>query len=344
MSPSLAIRLERPGHFEAIADPLPSPGPDEARLRLHRIGVCGTDIHAYHGRQPFFNYPRILGHELAGEVLSAPAGSGLKAGDLVAVEPYLNDPLSPASRKAKPNCCEQLQVLGVHCDGGMRTELNVPARKLHLASSLSLDQMASVEMLGIGYHAVGRSAAVGTECALLLGAGPIGLSVLTFLRSRVERVVVADLSHNRLDFCRDALGVSHTLHLSKEMDETSLLHAVRQACGGELPDLVFDATGSRASMERTFQLVAHGGTIVLVGLTTEPLALDDANFHRREITLKASRNATTTEFRAVIDAIADGKAETDSWITHRLKLDEVPGRFATMVGDRDLRKAIIEVP
>jgi len=123
-----------------------------------------------------------------------------------------------------------------------------------------------------------------------------------------------------------------------------LLHAVRQACGGELPDLVFDATGSRASMERTFQLVAHGGTIVLVGLTTEPLALDDANFHRREITLKASRNATTTEFRAVIDAIADGKAETDSWITHRLKLDEVPARFATMVGDRDLRKAIIEVP
>jgi 2-desacetyl-2-hydroxyethyl bacteriochlorophyllide A dehydrogenase len=344
MRPDQAIRLERPGSFVTVSDPLHAPQAYEARLRIRRVGVCGTDIHAYHGRQPFFSYPRILGHELAGEVLSAPTGSGLKTGDLVAVEPYLNDPLSPASGKAKPNCCEQLQVLGVHCDGGMRTELNVPVRKLHLASSLSLDQMASVEMLGIGYHAVGRSAAVGTDCALILGTGPIGLSVLTFLRSRVERVVVADLSRKRLDFCRDALGAVHTLHLSHDMDEVSLLHALRETCGGGLPDLVFDATGSRASMERTFQLVAHGGTIVLVGLTTEPLTLDDANFHRREITLKASRNATTTEFRAVIDAIASGKAEADSWISHRMNLDEVPGRFAAMVGDPGLRKAIIEIP
>jgi len=343
MSPHFAVRLAEPGRFESIQDPLPDAAPDEARIRIRRIGVCGTDIHAFHGRQPFFSYPRILGHELAGEVLSAPAGSGLNIGDVVAVEPYLNDPSSPASTAGNSNCCEQLQVLGVHCDGGMRAELNAPVRKLHPAPGLSLDQLALVEMLGIGYHAVGRASLNGSGCALVLGAGPIGLSVLTFLRSRVARTVVADLSSSRLEFCHDAFGVSETLRLSPDMDDSSVLQAVRQSCGGTLPTLIFDATGNRASMDRTFHLVAHGGEIVFVGLTTEPLTLDDPNFHRREITLRASRNATTPEFRAVIDAIAAGTVDTDPWVTHRLPLDEVPEGFGRMVGDPTLRKGIIEV-
>jgi threonine dehydrogenase-like Zn-dependent dehydrogenase len=176
------IVLARPGRFERRMGELADPAPGEARIRIRRIGVCGTDIHAFHGRQPFFVYPRILGHELGAEVVAVNGDSGWKPGDLVAVEPYLNDPASPASRKGMSNCCESLRVLGVHGDGGMRPELNLPVHKLHRGASASLDQLALVEMLCIGRHAVNRGRAGREDGVLVLGAGPIGLGVVAFLQ------------------------------------------------------------------------------------------------------------------------------------------------------------------
>jgi len=340
-----AIRLEEPGRFTETRDALAEPAPGEARVRIRRIGVCGTDIHAFHGRQPFFDYPRVLGHELAAEVVSLPDdspadASALRPGQLVAVEPYLNDPDSPASRRGRTNCCESLRVLGVHCDGGMRPEINVPARKLHRADAASADQLALVEMLGIGCHAVNRSRADASDRALVLGAGPIGLSVLSFLQRRTGEIAVADLDEARLAFCREGFGVERTLPV---LPDRPLEPAIRDAFGGRLPDLVFDATGNRASMQSTFGLAAHGGRIVFVGLFRGEVTFDDPDFHRRELTLLASRNAVSAEFGEVIDAMESGAIDTSPWITHRLDLAEVPGRFADLVTDPALRKAVIEV-
>jgi len=326
------IRLEEPGRFVEREGELADPRPGEARVRIRRIGVCGTDIHAFYGRQPFFEYPRILGHELAAEIVALNGNSDLKVGQTVAVEPYLNDPDSPASRRGKTNCCESLQVLGVHCDGGMRPEINVPIRKLHSSSSASVDQLALVEMLGIGRHAVNRSQATHADAALVLGAGPIGLSVLSFLKLHTDHITVADLDESRLAFCREAFGIKNTIHIKPDPDLSR-----------ERPDIIFDATGNSGSMLSTFDLVAHGGRIVFVGLFQGDITFNDPNFHRREISLLSSRNATSTEFADVIASIEKGEIDTDPWITHRLNLLDVPDQFAATIADPSLRKAVISV-
>lgn len=334
------IRLEKPGRFGKHTADVPNPNEGSARIKIRRIGVCGTDIHAFHGRQPFFKYPRILGHELAAEIVSLNGASDLKVGDLVAVEPYLNDPASPATQKGKPNCCESLQVLGVHADGGMRPEINLPIAKLHKAGSATVDQLALVEMLCIGCHAVNRSLASEADKALIVGTGPIGLSTLSFLQTRTGNIAVADLDEARLQFCREVFGVQHTL---KVEPGKSLENNLREAFGGDLPDLILDATGNRSSMLSTFDLASHGGRIVFVGLFEGEAEFNDPNFHKRELTLMASRNAIPAEFTQVINAMESGLINTDPWITHRLDLADVPDRFGSVIDDPSLRKAVIHL-
>lgn len=334
------IVLAEPGRFalgrEALVDPLPG----EARVRIRRIGVCGTDIHAFHGRQPFFEYPRILGHELGAEIVAINGSSVFAVGEAVSVEPYLNDGMSPASQKGKTNCCESLQVLGVHCDGGMRPFLNVPIHKLHRADSATMDQLALVEMLCIGQHAVNRSFVGESDKVLVLGAGPIGWSVISFLKGQAARVVVADLSESRLAFSRDVLGADETVAVPTG---GAMIPLIRDAFGGELPDVIFDATGNRASMLSTFDLAAHGGRIVFVGLFQGEVVFSDPNFHRRELTVMSSRNATSAEFGQVIAAMESGRIDTTPWITHRLPYADVPTGFAKTVGEGALRKAVIHL-
>src|SRR6516165_7985436 len=179
-----AILLERPREFTQVEVPEPSaPGPGEALVRVHRVGICGTDISGYLGKMPFYSYPRIPGHELGVEVLAVGAGvANVKAGDRCSVEPYINDPQSYASRRGRPNCCEKLEVLGVHRDGGMRPQFLVPARKLHPATKLSFEQLALVETLAIGCHASFRADPKPDEACLIIGAGPIGLATLEFVK------------------------------------------------------------------------------------------------------------------------------------------------------------------
>lgn len=336
----LEIHLEKPGTFIQSAGEVPDLPSGHARVRIRRIGVCGTDIHAFHGRQPFFEYPRILGHELGAEIVEVNGDSDFRPGEAVTLEPYLNNPESPASRKGKTNCCEDLQVLGIHCDGGMRPLISVPLHKLHRAASASMDQLALVEMLCIGQHAANRSGLSENDTALVIGTGPIGMSVLQFVRAITPNVVVADLDESRLAFCREALGIEQTIRITPESDMEKEL---RDRFGGELPGTILDATGNRHSMAGTFDCIAHGGTIVMVGLFQGDLAFNDPNFHRREVTLKASRNATSAEFGQVIAAIEAGKIDTDPWITHRMELAEVPDQFAKITGAAGMRKAVIEV-
>lgn len=335
----LSVVLAEPGRFALGEAPEAPPAPGEARVRVHRIGVCGTDLHAFAGNQPFFSYPRILGHELGVEVLEAPPDSGLKPGDRCSVEPYLNCGRCVACRRGRPNCCCELKVLGVHADGGMRPEIAVPARKLHPSARLGYDQLALVETLGIGAHAVERGAPERGEFAAVVGAGPIGLGVIQLLVAAGAHVAVLDTSETRLAFCRDRLGLRRLVDPSREDARAALT----RIGGGEAPTLVFDATGNPRSMRAAFELPANGGRLVLVGLFQGELAFDDPSFHRRELSVFASRNAQPATFRSIIALIEDGRIDTAPWITHRMTLREVPERFAAVAGDRTLLKAMISV-
>lgn len=336
----LQITLDQPGKFSTGEGPVPVPAPGEALVRVHRIGVCGTDLHAFAGKQPFFNYPRILGHELGVEVIDpGTEPHGLKAGDRCSVEPYLNCGKCIACRTGKPNCCTDLRVLGVHTDGGMRPMFCVSARKLHKSAKLSYDQLALVETLGIGAHAVERADVKAEDFVLVIGAGPIGLSVIQFVLARGAKLAVMDMSAARLEFCQKQLGVVHAF--SPGADVPAQLRALG---GGDLPTVVIDATGNPKSMAGTFDLPAHGGRIVFVGLFQGEVTFNDPNFHRRELTLLASRNALPGTFRDIINLIEAGRVDTTPWITHRCTLADIPARFPEFAGNPAVIKTVIDVP
>ncbi len=320
-----ALRLERPGHFELVdIAPPPAPGPGEVLVGVRRIGVCGTDLHAFAGNQPFFSYPRVLGHELGVEVLAAGEGSGdLAPGDRCSVEPYMNCGRCVACRRGKPNCCVGLKVLGVHADGGMTETIVVPARKLHRSRTLSFDQLALVETLAIGCHAVNRAAPAAGEFVLVAGAGPIGLSVIQFAVEAGCRVIVLDVNESRLSFCGRQMGAAHLVDGSRE----DPVEALARITGGEMPTTVFDATGSPRSMAASFLYPAHGGTLAFVGLFQGEVSFNDPNFHRRELTLLACRNALPGDFDRIIALVEAGRIDTSPWITHRAALAEAAGSF-----------------
>ncbi len=335
----MQIALERPGHFIATDGTAPSPAPGEALVRVHRIGVCGTDLHAFAGRQPFFNYPRILGHELGVEIIDPGSEPhGLEPGDRCSVEPYINCGRCIACRCGRFNCCADLKVLGVHIDGGMRPVLAVPARKLHRSSTLAYDQLALVETLAIGAHAVERADIKRDDVVLVIGAGPIGLSVIQFVQVHGPMLAVMDVRESRLDFCRRQLGVAHTLVGGPDVSDQ-----LRGIGGGEMPTVVIDATGNPASMTGTFNLPAQGGRIVFVGLFQGEVTFNDPNFHRRELTLLASRNALPGNFRDIIALIEAGRIDTAPWITHRFDLADTPQRFPEIAADPAVIKSVISV-
>ena len=336
----LTIVLEQPGRFAVADRPDLAAAPGTALVRVHRIGVCGTDLHAFAGKQPFFTYPRVLGHELGVEVLDpGDEPNALRAGDRCSVEPYLNCGRCIACRRGKPNCCTTLQVLGVHTDGGMVPLLRVPARKLHASAKLDYDQLALVETLGIGAHAVERAAPTKDDFVLVIGAGPIGLSVIQFAKVSGATLAVMDVSDTRLEFCRKQLGVAHTLKPGPGAADE-----LRRLGGGDLPTCVIDATGNPQSMMGCFDLPAHGGRIVFVGLFQGEVTFNDPNFHRRELTVMGSRNALPGTFREVIRLVESGAVDTRPWITHRLQLAEVPTVFPKdIAGNPTLLKAMIEV-
>jgi 2-desacetyl-2-hydroxyethyl bacteriochlorophyllide A dehydrogenase len=229
-------------------------------------------------------------------------------------------------------------VLGVHGDGGMGELLAVPAHKLHRSNQLGYDQLALVETLGIGAHAVERAEPTANDFILVIGAGPIGLSVIQFALITGATVAVMDISESRLAFCRNQMGVIHTLTAGP--DAADQLMAIG---GGDLPTIVIDATGNPRSMAGAFDLPANGGRIVFVGLFQGELAFNDPNFHRRELTVCASRNALPGTFTSIIESMESGKIDTTPWITHRVALADLPEKFDEISKDPVLLKCMIEV-
>ena len=322
------VLLNKPGDFlltETEAPPAPLPG--QAMVRVRRVGVCGTDFHAFRGDQPFFSYPRILGHELGVEVISVGSGeSDLRAGDLCAVEPYLNCGTCVSCRRGRPNCCVYLKCLGVHIDGGMREFINVPLAKLHRSERLSLDQLALVETLGIGAHAVERASLEPGESVLIIGAGPIGLSIIQFAQLANVRIMVVDTNQERLQFCQRFLQVDRVACAG-----SSAVAALKDFTSEDFPTVVFDATGNRQSMMQAFDFVANSGRLVLVGLVLGDVSFSDPDAHRRELTLLCSRNSTPTTFDRVISLIEAGKIDTTPWITHRAPMERMIKEFPAWV-------------
>ncbi len=319
------------------AEPGPPP-PGWATVDVRHVGICGTDYHIYEGKHPFLEYPRVMGHELSGVVSAVGEGTALANGAAVVVNPYIACGSCVACRKGKPNCCTAIRVLGVHTDGGMCERIDVPADNLYPAQGLSLRDAATVEFLAIGAHAVRRSMATEGR-ALVVGIGPIGLGTAIFARIAGLDVTLLDASEERLGFAADTLGFSSGI-----VADPAAADEVRRLTGGDGFDVVFDATGHAGSIMAGFAHVAHGGVYVLVSVVKDEIRFADPEFHKREMTLIGSRNATKIDFDHVVASIAAGKVPLDALVTHTTTLDRVPEDLPRWARDkRGLIKAIVTV-
>ncbi len=328
-----------PHQFDYADTEIPVAGAGETLLKIKRIGICGTDLHAFEGTQPFFSYPRILGHELAAEIVSTDA-AGFAVGETVTFIPYFYCGKCIACRMGKPNCCAAINVCGVHVDGGMRDYLVVPSYALVHGAGLSCDELALVEPLAIGAHGVRRAMLEADEFVLVIGAGPIGLGTMEFARIAGGKVIAMDINDNRLAFCKDRLKVDFTINPLAE-DAMEKLKAITN---GDMPTVVIDATGSLKAINNAFQYLGHGGRYVLIGLQKGDISFNHPEFHKRESTLMSSRNATRADFEHVVSCMKKGWVNPATYITHRVAFEDVKANFESWLDPANgVIKAMVEM-
>lgn len=329
-----------PGRFEYAERQKPVLMDGHAIIKIKRIGICGTDLHAFEGTQPFFEYPRILGHELAGELVAFDNTLDFEAGEAVTFIPYFNCGKCIACRSGKSNCCVDIKVCGVHQHGGMVEYLSVPAYSLVHGEGLSFDELALVEPLAIGAHGVRRADVQPGEFVLVMGAGPIGLGIMEFARIAGGQVIVLDVNEHRLGFCRDKLQICYTINAATE----NITARLNEITGGDFPTVVIDATGNRNAINNGFLYMAHGARYVLVGLQKGELCVSHPEFHKREATLMSSRNANRTDFEYVVACMKKGSVNPANYITHRVLFNQVKDEFANWLKPEfGVIKAMVEV-
>ncbi|MBS4178223.1 zinc-binding alcohol dehydrogenase family protein [Lederbergia citrea] len=334
------IVCQEPYKWALIESEKPTCQQGEALVRVQRIGICGTDLHAFCGNQPYFTYPRVLGHELSGTVEEIRSeDTTIKVGDQVSIIPYLECGHCPACRSGKTNCCSSLKVLGVHQDGGMTEFISVPADHLIEANDLTLDQAAIIEPLSIGAHAVRRAKLQKGEKVLVIGAGPIGLGVMAFAKLQGATVAAMDMNKERLHYSKNEIGIDHTVHAGE-----NTINELRELFNGELPETVFDATGNVHSMNASFAYPEQGGKLIFVGLVKDNVIFSDPEFHRKELTLMSSRNSTKEDFLHVKQALESSKVHIDGFLTHHCHFQEMPIVFEDwLTPESNVIKAIVEI-
>lgn len=333
------IVCEKPREFLLKDKPMPEPKEGEVLLKIKRIGICGTDIHAYGGTQPFFEYPRILGHELAAEYIKGNA-KGFKPGDKVSVIPYFNCGQCVACRNGLTNCCANIKVFGVHIDGGMAEYITISEQYVLHGQGLDYDELVLIEPLAIAAHGLRRAAVEAKDTVLIMGAGPIGIGLIQFAKIAGAKVIVMDINDYRLDFCKNQLGVDAVINPLNE----DVAQSLATITNGDMANVVIDATGNRNVMNAAFNYISHGGRFVLVGLQKGELSFSHPDFHKRESTLMSSRNATLIDFEYVMECLKSGKIDPKKYITHRANFAQMIDVFDTWIDPKsNCIKAIIEL-
>ena len=313
-----ALVCDEPGRLSLVDRQRPVRAEGEILVRIRHVGICGTDFHIFAGKHPFLDYPRVMGHELSGTVEDG-GDSPLAAGTPVYVVPYLACGTCAACRKGLTNACMAIRVLGVHTDGGMAEYLSVPAANVIPAAGIDLRDAAMIEFLAIGAHGIARGQVSDADRVLVTGSGPIGMSAALFAKARGAHVTVMDMREDRLAFARDTLGADAVLLAGPDAEAQAA-----DLTGGDGFDVVVDATGAAPPIERGFGFLAHGARYVLLSVVKGTITFSDPEFHKREATLLASRNALPADFAEVVRQMQASRIPTAALNTHRGALADAP--------------------
>ncbi|MGJ8694209.1 MAG: zinc-binding alcohol dehydrogenase family protein [Thalassotalea sp.] len=328
-----------PGVLESTQTQIPTPQAGEVLVKIKAIGICGTDIHAFGGNQPFFQYPRVLGHELSGVIEKTGEGTTVPVGSSVYIIPYLSCGVCIACRNGKPNCCTDIEVLGVHRDGGMAEYICVPESAVVKTDGLPFNDMAVIECLAIGAHAVRRAQITPDDTVLVLGAGPIGIGAIQFAGVAGAKVIASDVRDDKLEFCKEQYGVYGTVNALGDVNAQ-----LSELTNGEFPTVIIDCTGNVKAMESAFYNLAHGGRIVFVSVVKADVTFNDPEFHKRETTLMGSRNATIVDFEHVVACLKDGSVKSGAFVTHSAKFSDLITEFKEWVKpETGVIKAVVEM-
>ncbi len=328
----------------------PAPGPGEALVQVEAVGVCGSDLHAYEGSQPFFEYPQIGGHEVVGRVVTiapgdAPAIPGRKQprppeiGSRVVLDPSLPCGRCYPCRRGRYNCCENMRVLGVHAPGAFAEYFVAPVGCLHaISEEVPVDAAVMVEPLSIGVQATTRAEVAPNDTVLIIGAGTIGLSVMIVALARSARVAVCDISPGRLTLAR-SLGAETVINAAQQ----DVSEEVGRWCGSSGPAVVVEAVGRSATVRQALELVAASGRVVMLGLCSEEIVIPGALMVRKELDFRGSRlhGGTVPEAVAMVES---GEAVPQRLVTHHMRLAELAHAFELMRDEPDRTLKVIVKP
>jgi len=306
-----SVYLSAPRQVTVQEIPTPtSVKPDEVLVAIHAASICGSDIGAFRGVNALVSYPRVLGHELAGEVVLAGTESGFAQGDRVALEPYINCGVCYPCSIGRTNCCENLKVLGVQTDGGMVEQFVHPARLTHrIPAEMSWEDAALIEPLTIALHSNHRAAVKAGEHVVICGAGPIGLLGAGVALAYGAFPIMIDPIDERLDLAKQ-FGVVHTINPAKE----DAVARIREITNGRMAEAVIEASGATPSIAATVDYVSFAGRIALTGWPKEKIAMDTGMFTKKELDIRGSRTSSG-EFPEAIDLIMNKKIPVELLIS-----------------------------
>jgi 2-desacetyl-2-hydroxyethyl bacteriochlorophyllide A dehydrogenase len=324
-----AVRLIRPFEVKLDEIPTPKPSPDEALIRVKAAGICGSDVAAYRGTNPLVSYPRVIGHEIAGEVIECPENDrGIKPGDAVVLEPYVYCGRCYPCSIGRTNCCESLKVRGVHVDGGMSEMVSHPVHLLHKVEGIrSWEEMVMIEPLSIALHGLRRARLQAGEHLLLFGGGQIGQLAVQAARAMGAKPILVEPLENRRELALE-LGVERAI----EPGEVSKLDLK--------PPVAIEASGSPQALLSAISAVSHAARLVMIGWVKGEIPIETATLIRKEIELLGSRNSAG-EFPIASEMIAEGKVKVKPLITEVVDMDgapeilgkiaEEPGRYVKVI-------------
>jgi len=315
-----ALVIDQPGRAGVVDRPPPVPGPEDVLLRVRRVGLCGSDLNTYRGANPLVSYPRVPGHEISASIEEVGAGvpQEWRPGRDVLVIPYTSCGVCSACRRSRFNCCQDNQTLGVQRDGGLSEWLVTPWQKLFAADGLSLRELALVEPLTIGFHAVARGRVGERDTTVVFGCGAVGLGVIAGATRRGARVIAVDIDARKLEIA-ERCGAKELIHSQTE----SLPARVQELTAGLGPDVVVEAVGHPSTFRAAVELASFAGRVVYIGYAKAPVEYETKLFVIKELDILGSRNALPEDFAQVVAHLSEKHLPVDAVITHSVPLPEV---------------------
>jgi L-galactonate 5-dehydrogenase len=318
-----AYIIKEPGEVSSVEVDEPVMGVNDILLDVHYVGLCGSDLNSYMGKNSLMTYPRIPGHEISGVVIDKGicVPDSISKGDLATLLPYTNCGVCPACRAGRINTCEFNQTMGVQRDGALTERISVPFEKIFVSSQLSLQELALVEPLSVGYHAANRGKISETDTVLILGCGAIGMGALCAAVRKGATVIAVDIDDSKL-FQARKFGAVYTVNSQKE----NPLEKIRQITHDEGVSVAVEAAGNPLTYALALEASAFAGRLIFIGYTKSEITFDTRLIVRKELDVTGSRNALRV-FPSVITMLERKEKPFTDMITKVFSFDESPKAF-----------------